>query len=127
MMITSITRSPGRVFLATLLVTGIIALSYPSFMVGAQAQQYYGMYDYKDPIVEVEKLKCNNDNFNIDSTNPQVLSDVAQKILSLYAQEGTELGAAADNSDQYSLDENFVFSCTNDNNDVEFPVSQTIH
>ena len=40
-------------------------------MVGAQAQQYYGMYDNKDPIVEVEKLKCNNDNFNIDSTNPQ--------------------------------------------------------
>ena len=87
MMITSITRSPGRVFLATLLVTGIIALSYPSFMVGAQAQQYYGMYDNKDPLVEVEKLKCNNDNFNIDSTNPQVLSEVAHKILSLYAEK----------------------------------------
>ena len=122
-MITSITRSPGRVFLATLLVTGIIALSYPSFMIGAQAQQFNGMYNYKDPIVEVEKLKCNNDNFNIDSTNPQVLSDVANKLLSLYAEEGTELGAAADNSDQYSLDENFVFVCTNDNNEVNFPVS----
>ena len=38
-MITSITRKPSKVFLATLLVAGIIAVSSQSFMIGAQAQQ----------------------------------------------------------------------------------------
>ena len=33
----------NSVFLATVLVAGVIALSYPSFMVGAQAQQFNGM------------------------------------------------------------------------------------
>lgn len=37
--ITKITKT-NAVFLATVLVAGIIALSYPSYMVGAQAQEY---------------------------------------------------------------------------------------
>ena len=36
---TTITTKANSVFLATVLVAGIIALSYPSFMIGAQAQQ----------------------------------------------------------------------------------------
>ena len=39
----SFTTKANSVFLATVLVAGIIALSYPSFMVGAQAQQFNGM------------------------------------------------------------------------------------
>ena len=118
-MITSITKIFNKVFLATLLVTGIIALSYPSFMVGAQAQQYYGMYDNKDPLVEVEKLKCNNDNFNIDVTNPQALSEVANKIQSLFAQEN-----AGYNTENHSIGEDIVLVCTNTNNAEELlPVS----
>ena len=39
---TKITKA-NSVFLATVLVAGIIALSYPSFMIGAQAQQFNGM------------------------------------------------------------------------------------
>jgi hypothetical protein len=38
----------SAIFLATVLVAGTIALSYPSFMIGAQAQQYYGMNNYED-------------------------------------------------------------------------------
>ena len=101
-MITSITRKPRKVFLATLLVVGIIAVSSSSFMIGAQAQQ--------DPIVDVEKLKCNNDNINIDVTNSQVQSEVANKIQSLLAQE------AADSSVKHSTDEDIILVCTNDNN-----------
>jgi len=101
-MITSITRKPSKVFLATLLIAGIIAVSSQSFMIGVHAQQ--------DPIVDVEKLKCNNDNFNIDVTNSQVQSEVTNKIGSLLAQEG------ADSSVKHSVDENIVLVCTNDNN-----------
>ena len=39
----SSTTKANSVFLATVLVAGIIALSYPSFMIGAQAQQFNGM------------------------------------------------------------------------------------
>ena len=103
MMITSITRKPSKVFLVTLLVAGIITLSSQSFMIGAQAQQ--------DPKGHVEKLKCNNDNFNIEVTNSQVQSEVANKIQSILAQE------AADNSGKQSMDEDIVLVCTNNNND----------
>ena len=101
-MITSITKKFNKVFLATLLVAGIIAIYSPSFMIGVQAQQ--------EPIVDVEKLKCNNDNFNIDVTNSQVQSEVANKIQSILAQE------AADNSEKQSMDEDIVLVCTNNNN-----------
>jgi len=101
-MIISITKKFNKVFLATLLVAGIIAIYSPSFMIGAQAQQ--------DPTVDVEKLKCNNDNFNIDVTNSQVQSEVANKIQSILAQE------AAENSEKQSMDEDIVLVCTNNNN-----------
>ena len=102
MMITSITRKPSKIFLVTLLVAGIITISSQSFMIGVQAQQ--------DPIDDVETLKCNNDNFNIDVTNSQAESEVANKIQSILAQE------AADNSEKQSMDEDILLVCTNNNN-----------
>jgi hypothetical protein len=102
-MITSITKIFNKVFLATVLVAGIIAIYSPSFMIGAQAQQ--------EPIAEVEKLKCNNDNFNIDVTNPQALSEVENKIQSLLAQEN-----AGYNTENHSMGEDIVLVCTNTNN-----------
>ena len=110
-MITSITKIFNKVFLATLLVAGIIAIYSPSFMIGAQAQQ--------EPIAEVEKLKCNNDNFNIDVTNPQALSEVKNKLQSLLAQEN-----AGYNTENHSMGEDIVLVCTNTNNAEELlPVS----
>ena len=110
-MITSITRKPDKVFLGTLLVAGIIAIFSQSFMIGAHAQQY-GMYNYKDPRVDVEKFKCNNDNFNIDVTNPEVLTQVANKINWLLEWENA---AAGDNSQKISTEPDIVLICTNDN------------
>ena len=102
-MITSITKIFNKVFLATLLGAGIIAIYSPSFMIGAQAQQ--------EPIAEVEKLKCNNDNFNIDVTNPQALSEIENKIQSLLAQEN-----AGYNTENHSIGEDIGLVCTNTNN-----------
>ena len=110
-MITSITKKLNKLFLATLLVAGFIAIYSPSFMIGVQAQQ--------EPIVDVEKLKCNNDNFNIDVTNPQALSEVANKIQSLFAQEN-----AGYNAEDHNMGEDIVLVCTNTNNGkVVLPVS----
>ena len=110
-MITSITKKFNKPFLTTLLVAGFIAIYSPSFMIGVQAQQ--------EPIVDVEKLKCDNDNFNIDVTNPQALSDVANKIQSLFAQEN-----AGYNTENHSMGDDIVLVCTNTNNGkVVLPVS----
>ena len=105
-----ITKKSSKVFFTTIVVSGIIAIFSQSFIIGAQALQ--------DPIVDVEKLKCNNDNFNIDVTNPQVLSEVANKIQSLLNQE------AAENRERPSMDDDhFVLFCTNsDNNLLVHPV-----
>ena len=75
-MMISITKKPSKVFFTTVVVAGIIAIFSQSLIIGAHAQQ--------DPLVDdVEKLKCNNDNFNIDVTNSQAQSEVANKIQSL--------------------------------------------
>ena len=98
-------------FLAIVLIAGTLVAISPSFMIGAHAQQY-GMYNYKDPRVDVEKFKCNNDNFNIDVTNPEVLTKVANKINWLLEWENA---AAGDNSQKISTDPDIVLICTNDN------------
>ncbi|HJU59046.1 MAG TPA: hypothetical protein VJ583_04810 [Nitrososphaeraceae archaeon] len=80
--LTSSTKKSSAIFLATILIAGIIALSFPSFMTGsAQAQPYYGMdnnyqkiygkdniYKSKDS-VDIKKIKCNNINININTGN----------------------------------------------------------
>jgi hypothetical protein len=110
-MITSITKKFNKLFLPTLLVAGFIAIYSPSFMIGVQAQQ--------ETIVDVEKIKCNNDNFNIDVTNPQALSEVENKIQSLLAQEN-----AGYNTENQGMGEDIVLVCTNTNNaEVVLPVS----
>ncbi len=59
-------------FLSIILVTGTIALSYPSFMINVQGQQSYTNNYYKsndDTNVNVNKIKCINDNININGVN----------------------------------------------------------
>ena len=64
------TTKISAALLATVLVAGIIALSSPSFMVGAQAVPEYGMErDYKKSNgkdVSVKSIKCNNINVNVN-------------------------------------------------------------
>ena len=96
--IKSETKKTSAIFLAIVLVTGMIALSYPSFMVGAQAEEEYVMdprynsyeadykmdsyndkksyrkdsnsYQSKDSSsASVKKIKCNNINVNVNGFN----------------------------------------------------------
>ena len=117
-MIISITRKSGKTFFATLLVAGIIAIFSQSFMIGVHAQQEPGMYNYKDARVNVEKLKCYNDNFNIDVTNPRLLSQVTNALDFLINEERAE-----DSNKKFSIDQDIVLLCTNDNREIQLPVS----
>ncbi|HET8856324.1 MAG TPA: hypothetical protein VFM28_02230 [Nitrososphaeraceae archaeon] len=68
-----IVSSPKKIiislFLSIILVTGILALS-SSFMINAQAQPLYtNNYKSKDTNVDINKIKCINDNININGEN----------------------------------------------------------
>ena len=59
-------------FLSVILVTGTIVLSFSSFMINAQGQQSYNNNYYKskdNTNVNVNKIKCINDNININGVN----------------------------------------------------------
>ena len=114
-MIASLTRKSSSIFLSTVLVVGMIAVSSPSFIIGSHAQQEYGMYNYKDPKVVVEKLRCHNDNYNIDVTNSELASEL--QTLLKQAQSG-------DNTERYVVDDNIILICSNVNNDLKFPVAE---
>jgi hypothetical protein len=118
-MLISIKTKANSVFLATILVVGIIAMAFPSLIVESHAQQQYGMQKYKEPKVIVEKIKCNNDNFNLDVVNPEIGQAVSNEIQSLLKK-----AKSGDNNEQYVLDENIVLICTNNNKEWKFPVNQ---
>src|SRR5262245_27100724 len=59
----------SAVFLSAVLIAGTIAAIFPSFMIGAQSDPYYGMdKDNKkvDKKISVRSLKCNNINVNVN-------------------------------------------------------------
>jgi hypothetical protein len=71
-------KKTNAIFLAIVLVAGTIAMSLPSFMASAQAQQDYGIennYDKKSngKDVSVKSIKCNNVNVNVNGLELNVL------------------------------------------------------
>ena len=117
----------NAIFLATVLVAGIIALSYPSILVGAQAEEYvmdqrydsykpeYGMNSYdekqsygkdsnsydksKDSSVSVKKIKCNNINVNINGFNGLEIGTVPPALNGLTTEAlGSDEGEVGANS-----------------------------
>src|ERR671910_2297546 len=131
----TVTTKISAAFLATVLVAGIIALSSPSFMVGAQAAPGYGMdsYDKKSngKDVSIKKVKCNNINVNVNgltlnTTSVPFLSDLLGS--EAYASDEGDNGASSygkggsygsDGSygDKKSgSDKSFKFVCINNNN-----------
>ena len=116
----------NAVFLATVLVAGIIALSYPSILVGAQAQEYvmdqrynsykpeYRMNSYgekesyekdnsydksKDSSsVSVKKIKCNNINVNINGFNGLELNTLPPALNGLTTEALADEGEVGANS-----------------------------
>jgi hypothetical protein len=126
------TTKISAAFLATVLVAGIIAISSPSFMVGAQAVPEYGMDSYKKKSnakdVSVKNVKCNNINVNVNglelnTTSVPFLSD----LLGSEAQASDEgySGASSYGSNGGSYgdkksgsDGDFKFVCINNNNNT---------
>ena len=115
-------------FLAVVLVIGIIALSSPSFMVGAQGEPYYGMENNhkksygKD--VRVNPIKCNNINVNLNGFNGIELNTLPTSLNVLATDEG-EVGASSsgsgsgsDGSRPSGSDSDSRFVCINNNNFV---------
>src|SRR5215218_10140776 len=125
------TTKISAVFLATVLLAGIIAVSSPSFMAGAQAEPYYGMdNNYKKSNgkdVSVKAIKCNNINVNVNGLELNVLPPVLSDLVGSEAQadEG-ERGASSYGSGsggsygggQSGSDGDFKFVCINNNNNT---------
>ena len=134
----TITTKISAAFLATVLVAGIIAISSPSFLVGVQADSYYGMDSYKKKSnakdVSVKNVKCNNINVNVNglelnTTEVPFLSDLlgseAQASdegysgASSYGSNGGSYGSDGSYGDKKSRsDGDFKFVCINNNNNT---------
>src|SRR5215216_3794939 len=142
----TVTRKISAVFLATVLVAGIIALVSPSFMVGAQAEPGYGMDSYdkntygkdnsyksKDSSsVSIKKVKCNNINVNVNGLELNILPPFLSGLVGSEAQASDEgergassygSGSGGYDGEKSRSDGDFTFVCINNNNNtvVEVP------
>ena len=133
-------KRTSAIFLAIVLVAGTITLFSPSFMTGAQAQEYYGgmennyenhygkdTYKSKDSnSVIVKKIKCNNVNVNVNGLElnglPPFLTGLASEAQT--ADEG-QTGASSYGSGKTSYgngqsgsNNDFKFICINNNNNT---------
>ena len=112
----TVTTKISAAFLATVLVAGIIALSSPSFIAGAQAQEYYGMErDYKKSDkkgVSVKSIKCNNINVDVNGLDLNLTSvPFLSGLLASEAYEG-ERGSGSYGSGSGSYGDNHVLTVT---------------
>jgi hypothetical protein len=118
----------NAIFLAAILVAGTITAVYPSFVIGSQAQEYYGMErDYKKSDkkdVSVKSIKCNNVNVNVNGLELNLSSvPFLSGLLASEAEEG-ERGAGSYGSgsgsygDKSRSDGDFKFICINNNNNT---------
>jgi hypothetical protein len=112
------------VFLSAVLIAGTITALFPSFMIGAQADPYYGMdKDNKkvDKKVSVSSLKCNNINVNVNGLTLDVFPPFLGGEVAATAAEGeTDANSFANNggSEGGSEINDFRFICINNNNNT---------
>ena len=111
-------------FLSALLVAGTIAALFPSFMIGAQADPYYGMDKDNKKVekkISVSSLKCNNINVNVNGLTLDVFppflggGDIAAEA----AEPSTDASSFAGNGGNDKSEFNdFRFICINNNNNT---------
>ena len=122
----------NAIFLVAILIAGTIAAISPSFIIGAQAQEYYGMDKiYKKSLgkdVSVKSIKCNNVNVNVNGLELNLTSvPFLSGLLASEADEG-ERGAGSYGSGErnygdgqqsgYDNNNSFKFICINNNNNT---------
>jgi hypothetical protein len=117
----------SAVFLSAVLIAGTIAALFPSFMIGAQADPYYGMdKDYKkvDKKISVSSLKCNNINVNVNGLTLDVFppslgilggGDVAAEAADPTTDVASFAGSGGSDKSEFN---NFKFICINNNNNT---------
>jgi hypothetical protein len=125
----------NAVFFAVILISGTIALSFPSFMTTAtaQAESYYGGMDktYKKSSgkdVPLKSIKCNNVNVNVNGLELNLTSVPFLSNLLASETQADEDGERATDSygsdggsyvgGQSGSDGNFKFICINNNNNT---------
>lgn len=127
MNIIKLTKKSNALFFAALLLVGTIAASSPLFMLGAQAEPYYGI-DKDTKVVSVSSLKCNNINVNVNGLELNLTSvPFLSGLLGSEAQASDEgyTGANSYGSGERSYgdgksrsDGDFKFICINNNNNT---------
>jgi hypothetical protein len=117
----------SAVFLSAVLIAGTIAALFPSFMIGAQADPYYGMdKDYKkvDKKISVSSLKCNNINVNVNGLTLDVFppslgilggGDMAAEAADPTTDVASFGGSGGNDKSEFN---NFKFVCINNNNNT---------
>ncbi|MGB9169017.1 MAG: hypothetical protein WCB31_08835 [Nitrososphaeraceae archaeon] len=116
MMKKSVIKKYSSVFLSTVLVAGIFVVSSLSFIMESQAQQEYGMDNYKEKVI-VEKSECNNGNFNIEILNPDIIPQVTNDLLKLVEPNNVQNEEA---NNRGSDDDQLAVICTNYNDPVKY-------
>ena len=121
MNIIKLTKKSNALFFGALLLVGTIAASSPLFMLGAQAEPYYGM-DKDRKVVSVSSLKCNNINVNVNGLELDVLPPALSTLLTggeadddLYSY-GSGNGNYGSESSGSETDLRFI--CINNNNNT---------
>ena len=123
MNIIKLTKKSNALFFAALLSVGTIAASSPLFMLGAQAEPYYGM-DKDRKVVSVSSLKCNNINVNANGLELDVLPPSLSALLTggeadddLYSYGSGERNYGSESSGS-KTDVRFICINNNNNNTV---------
>ncbi|HJT84561.1 MAG TPA: hypothetical protein VJ697_08765, partial [Nitrososphaeraceae archaeon] len=113
----SVIKKYSSVYLLTVLVAGIFAISSLSFMMETQAEQEYGNDNYMKKVI-VEKRECNVGNFNIEILNNDIIPNVVNDLLKL-TNEPDNL--QKDEANKWvSDDDQLKVICTNYNDPVKF-------
>jgi hypothetical protein len=119
--IIKLTKKSNALFFAALLLVGTIAASSPLFMLGAQAEPYYGM-DKDRKVVSVSSLKCNNINVNVNGLELDILPPSLSTLLTGGEVDATaySYGSGERNygSESSGSETDFRFICINNNNNT---------
>ena len=114
---TSVIKKYSSVYLSTVLVAGIFAISSLSFMMESQAEQEYGMDNHMKNVI-VEKRECNLGNYNIEILNNDIIPDVVNDLLKLTNKPNN---LQNDESNKWiSDDDQLTVICTNYNEPAKF-------
>ena len=116
---TSVIKKYSSVYLSTVLVAGIFAISSLSFMMETQAEQEYGKDNYMKKVI-VEKRECNVGNFNIEILNNDIIPYVVNDLLKIIGEPNNV--PKDETSNWVSDDDQLSVICTNhnNNNNVKF-------